>query len=85
MSFEKEVTFLRKKEAEPGEVDLLLVVLDLSEVGVVGEIGRQTPSQPILDVETHVDIEVVLIRLVRREVGTQSRRYVRLELEVERS
>ena len=38
LALEKELALLREEEAESGEVDLLLVVLDLSEIGVVGEV-----------------------------------------------
>ena len=39
--FEEEVALLGKEQAEAREVDLLLVDLDLREVGVDGEVGGQ--------------------------------------------
>ena len=38
---QEEVALLGEEEAEAGQVHLLLVGLDLREVGVVGEVGRQ--------------------------------------------
>ena len=48
---EKELALLGKEQAEAREVDLLLVGLDLREVGVVGEVGRQVLRDAVLHVE----------------------------------
>ncbi|MYE24948.1 MAG: hypothetical protein F4Y01_13570 [Gammaproteobacteria bacterium] len=39
--FEEERARLGKEQAEAAEVDLLLVRLDLGEIGVVGQVERQ--------------------------------------------
>ena len=41
LSFEEELPLLGKEQAEARQVHLLLVVFDLREVGVVGEIGDE--------------------------------------------
>ncbi len=38
-AFEEELALFRKRQAEPRQVDLRLVGLDLREIGVVGEVG----------------------------------------------
>ncbi len=48
---EEELALLGKEQAEPREIDLLLVVFDLREVRVVGEVGDQAAREPVLDVE----------------------------------
>ena len=69
LALEEKLPFFRKKEAEPREVHLLLVVFHLCEVGVVGEIEGQTLSHTVFDVKPDVSLEIVLIRLHRGEVG----------------
>ena len=41
LPFEEEVALLREEQAEARQVDLLLVLFDLREVGVVGDVGGQ--------------------------------------------
>src|SRR4029453_6838146 len=53
---EKEVTLLRKEQAEARQVDLLLVGFDLREVGVDGEIPRQPAGDAVLGVEPDVGV-----------------------------
>src|SRR5690606_3113786 len=48
---EEEGALLRKEQAEAVEVDLLLVDLDLREIGVVGGVQGQTRRDRILQVE----------------------------------
>ena len=61
-----------------------LVDLDLREVGVVGEVGRQALRQPVLHVDAQIRAEVVpddgLTRQIGREVGDG----VRLDVEIQR-
>ena len=49
-ALEEEVALLREEQAEAREVDLLLVDLDLREVGVDGEVGGQVRRDAVLDV-----------------------------------
>ena len=58
---EEELALLREEEAEAREVDLLLVGLDLGEVGVVGEVGREVLRHAVL----HVDADVAGRRRAR--------------------
>src|SRR6185503_13104340 len=51
---EKEVSLLGEEQAEPGQVDLLLVGLDLGEIGVVGEVGGEAAGDTVLDVDPGV-------------------------------
>ena len=56
---EKELALLREEHAEPRQVDLLLVGLDLRKVGVVGEVRGEILRQPVLRVEPDVPGEIV--------------------------
>ena len=47
---EEEIALLGKEQVEPREVHLLLVDLDLREVGVDGEVGGQVLRDAVLDV-----------------------------------
>jgi hypothetical protein len=49
-ALEEEVALLREEQAEARQVDLLLVDLDLREVGVDGEVGRQVGGDAVLEV-----------------------------------
>ncbi len=80
---EEELALLGEVEAEPGEVDLLLVGLDLREVGVHGQIRHQVLGDAVLDVEPRVRGRVVGDRRVRRANAVQLSRGVRLDLEIE--
>ena len=82
--FEKELSFLREEQAETGQVDLLLILLDLREVGVVGEVGNETPGQPVLDIESGVRVPVVRHDGLRVIVGYGRRDAVGLELQIPR-
>ncbi len=55
---EEEVALLREEQVEARQVDLLLVGLDLREVGVDGEVPRQARGHAVLHVEAGV---VVLV------------------------
>ena len=53
---DEEVPLLRKEERKAGQVDLLLVDLDLGEVRVVREVERQPRRDPELHVEPDVGL-----------------------------
>ena len=56
---EEELALLGKEQAEPRQVDLLLVGLDLREIGVEREVGDQVLRDGVLHVEPRVAAEVV--------------------------
>jgi len=53
---QEELALLGEEEGEAGEVDLLLVGLDLGEVGVEREIEREAARDPPLEVEAQLDV-----------------------------
>ena len=59
LPLEEEVALLGVEQIESRQVHLLHVVLDLGEVGVVGEVGDQAAREPVLDVEARVAVQVV--------------------------
>ena len=76
---EEEVALLRKEQAEPRQVDLLLVGLDLREVGVDGEVPRQAARDAVLHVEAGLEVAD------RRRLGRHARaagEHVRLDAQV---
>ena len=78
-SLQKELPFLGKEEAEARQVHLLLVDLDLREVGVVGEVGRQV----LRDAHFHVEPEIAVTRAGHERVGLRKvTDGVRLDLDV---
>ena len=78
----EELPLLGKKQAEPGEVDLLGIRLDLGKIGVDGEVGRQILRQAVLNVEAEVPAEVIGNLRCRSPIATDLRDRVRLDLEV---
>ena len=71
---EKERPLLRKEQVEAIQVDLLLVHLDLREVGVVGEIERQGGARVVLQIDAGVAqrrraATLVAARQIAGEVG----------------
>ncbi len=50
-AFEEEIAKLREEQAEPRQVDLLLVRLHLREVRVVGEVQREAGREAVLQVQ----------------------------------
>ena len=48
---EEELPLLREEQVEAGEVHLLLVHLDLGEVGVVGEVRGEAPGNAVLQID----------------------------------
>ena len=62
LPLQEELALFREEEAEPGEVDLLRVGLDLGEVGVVGEVGGEPAGDPYLGVHPEVPAEIALER-----------------------
>src|SRR5205823_214274 len=59
LPLEKEVALLREEEAEPRQVHLLFVFLDLRKVGVIRHIGGQALGQPVFHVESGIAGEIV--------------------------
>ena len=57
--FEKELPLLREEETEPGQVDLLLVHLDLREIRVEREIRRQVLGDSVLDIQPSIRVNIV--------------------------
>ena len=55
---QKKVPFLRKKEWEAGQIDLLVIDFDLGEVGVDGDIQGHGRVDSVFDVETNIVPEV---------------------------
>ena len=81
-AFEEELALLGEEQVEPRQVHLLLVHLDLGEVGVPGQVGGQVAGDAVLDVQPAVAVAVVAARRVRGEVGGDPGDAVRLDLEV---
>src|SRR3989304_3592359 len=59
LPLQEKVAFLGEEEAESRQVDLLVVLLDLREVGVVGEMGDESAGYGVFGVETDVSVRVV--------------------------
>src|SRR3970282_1108634 len=70
---EKELTLFWKEQADPCEVHLLLVGLDLRKIGVVGEISGQVPGEAIFHVEPDVTTDVVRNPRRGAVIGRQGR------------
>ena len=77
--FQEELALLGEEQAEAGQVHLLLVRLDLREVGVPGEVGGEVLGQAVLDVEA--DIPIQFGRWVGVDDGRGSADGVRLDVE----
>ena len=60
LALEKELALLGKEHAESAEVYLLLVGLDLGEVGIYGEIRGHAIGDTVLGVEADIRVEVVV-------------------------
>ena len=59
LTFKKEIPALGEEEVEPRQVDLLEVVFDLREIGVVGQVERQALRKTILHVEADIAVGFV--------------------------
>ena len=81
LALEEELALLREEQAEPRQVDLLLVDLHLREVGVVGEVRRQVLGQAVLHVDAAVSVAVVRDRGRDGPVGVERADRVGLDLE----
>ena len=81
--FQEELALLREQEIEPCEIHLLLVYLDLSEVGVHGDVQRQVLRDCVLDVHTCVGQPIILDGGSHDPVGVDARSHKRLHLEVQ--
>ena len=79
----KNSRFSGKEQTETREVHLLVVRFDLREIGIDGEVRNEAFRDPVLRVETHVGVEVVLEGNIGVAVGPHRARRVRLELEIE--
>ena len=53
-TFEEKLSFLRKKQTKPCEIDLLFVDFHLGKVGVVGEISRQVLRDAVFEVDPKI-------------------------------
>ena len=78
---QKELPLFGEEKAEPREVHLLFVHLDLGEVGVVREIGRQVVGDPDLEVQPRVGVEVIADLGIGGQVGLEARNAVRLDVD----
>jgi hypothetical protein len=68
LTLEEEIAPLREEQAETRQVDLRLVVFHLREIGVVGEVGDQRLRDAPLGVDAPLEVAVVLLRRIEREV-----------------
>ena len=82
LALEKKRPLLRKEHVETRQVHLLLVHLDLREVGAPGQVGGQVLRQPILEIETDVASQVVRERRTGETIGGQAADAVWSELEI---
>ena len=75
-ALEEEVALLGEEQVEAGQVHLLLVDLDLREVGVVGEVGDEVGGDAVLHVEADLAVEIVGHRRdAHRSVADRPRAY----------
>ena len=81
LTLQKELALLREEQAEPRQVDLLLVHLDLREIGVPGEVRRQILGESVLHVATRLAGAVVRDRGHGGPVGRERADHVGLDLE----
>src|SRR5262249_4378977 len=79
---EKELTLLRKEEAEASQVHLLLVRFHLREVRVVGEVAGEARWDRGFHVEAGVGAAVVRPRDRERAIGREVRDRIRLDLQI---
>ena len=71
-AFEEELALLRQEQVEARQVDLLLVDLDLREVGVDGEVGGEIRGDAVLHVAADVAVLVVRRRRIGQPIGASS-------------
>src|SRR5690606_8543483 len=83
-ALQEELAFLGKEQVEPGEVELHVVGLDLSEVGIDGQVEREARREAVLEVDAEVARHVHTRRRARRIVPNllRTRDHVRLDLDV---
>ena len=67
----EELALLGEEEAEPRQVHLLLVDLDLREIGVIGEVGREVLRHAVLDVNAEGAVAFVRDARDRIDVGRE--------------
>ena len=60
LALQEELALLREEQAEAREVDLLVVVFDLREVGAIGEVRGQAARDAVLHVHAGVAVQVGL-------------------------
>ena len=78
---EKELPLLREEQVEAGEVHLLLVHLDLGEVGVVGEVRGEAPGDAVFQVDAHLAVARPARGGTSPRVGGHAADGVRLDLQ----
>jgi hypothetical protein len=71
-ALEEELAFLGEHEVEPRQVHLRLVLLDLREIRVVGEIRGESLGDAVLDVDPGVLVELIAHFRRRDDVGRQA-------------
>ena len=77
----KNSRFSGREQAEPCQVHLLLIHLDLREIGVVGEVGREVLRQAILDIDPEVSVALVRDERHGVDIGGQRADRIRFDLE----
>ena len=56
---QEKLTFFREEQAEPREVDLLLIGFDLGEVRVDRDVGHEVLRDAVFDIEPDVPVQLV--------------------------
>ena len=82
---EKELALLGEEQAEAGQVDLLLVDLDLGKVGVVREVRGEVPRERVLRVNAGIPVTRAAHRRLRHEIGGRTPNAIGLDLETPRA
>ena len=59
-SFQKEEPFFREEQGESGQVDLLVIGLDLGEIGIYSHIQSEVIGEPVLDIQSQFEIRIVI-------------------------
>ncbi len=84
LPLQEKLSLLRILNVEARQVHLDLVVLDLGEVGVHGDVRDEAPGDPVLDVDTRLGSEIVRDHGLEIPIGAERRDRVGLHLEVSR-
>ena len=78
---QEEIPLLGKEQVEPREVHLLLIDLDLREIGVGGDVDGQILCHAVLEIATDPVRRVVREAGRDRRIGRQARQRVWLQLD----